>query len=492
MTRRLFAYLLLPFLLTLGGCRAPQEGALVFAIATAPASLHPLLATDAVSERINALLYRPLVEFDAQEHPVAGLVRWRMLDPRHYELQLAPVSTHFSDGTPVTLADIRATLRQARDLPASPHASTLKNIQSVEQRQAKLLVTLSDPDPRLPEKLHLGVAPARLLKQAGRLARAPLGSGPFVLVRWTRDGGVLLRRRRDGLEIRFAVVPDPTMRALKLLRGEAHLVQNDLPYEMYPVLERDPSIDLQEVPGTTFSYLGFNLLDPVTGDLRVRRAIAHAIDRQAIVQHLFMGHATLAEALLTPDHWATRKGLGGYAHDPDKARALLAQLGYGPGRPLRLSYKTSTDPFRLRVAAVLQAQLRAVGIDLHISSNEWGTFFGDIKAGRFQMYSLSWVGIRSPDIFRHVFHSDSLPPGGANRGRYRSPEVDALIERAGQLPESQARPLYWRIQERIHHDLVYVPLWHENNLLLSRGLDDARPEPDGSYRFLERVSLRDD
>jgi len=488
--RRHFLALLLS--LAVSGCtRAPQPS-IVFAIATPPASLHPLLATDAVSERINELLYRPLVEFDQRGQPVPGVVRWHRHDDRHYALSLASSSAAFNDGKPVTLEDVLQTLLTARDHPASPHASTLRNIRDIRSHGEQLVLRLQQPDPRLPEKLHLGVAPAPRLRADRQLARQPLGSGPFVLLSWNEDGGVLLQRRRDGLKIRFNVVPDPTMRALKLLRGEGDLVQNDLPYEMYPLLQNAEAITLAAVPGTTFSYLGFNLRDPLTGDDRLRAAIAHAIDREAIVRHLFMGHARPSNTLLAPGNWAAHPALPSYPHDPARARALLKAMGYGPDQPLRLSFKTSTDPFRVRVAAVLQAQLKAVGIELAISSNEWGTFFGDIKAGRFQMYSLSWVGIRSTDIFRHVFHSESLPPGGANRGRYHSPAVDRLIDRAGRLNESEALPLYHQIQEHIHRDLVYVPLWHEDNLLLARGLAGVIPQADGSYRFLEQVSLRDD
>ncbi len=484
------AFLGLP-LLALGGCarRAGAESELVFAVAHAPASLHPLLATSAVSERINALLYRPLVVFDAAERPRPGVVAWTQEAPDRYRLRLMPDQPPFADGRPLTLDDVAATLELARDHPASPHASTLKHFAALERSGDALLLRLSRPDPRLPERLHLGVAPADRLHAGDDLAREPLGSGAFRFLGWRDDGGVVLARRRDGLRVRFAVVADPTMRALKLMHDEAQLLQNDLPYEMYPVLARERGIVLHEAPGTTFSYLGFNLEDPVTGDHRVRQAIAHAIDRAAIVRHLFQGHARLADTLLAPGHWAAHPGLPSWAHDPARARRLLAELGHGPQRPLEIEYKTSTDPFRRRVAAVFQAQLRPVGIALRIRSHEWGTFFGDIKAGRFQMYSLSWVGIRSPDIFRHVFHSASLPPGGANRGRYRSAEVDALIERAERLPREAAVPLYHRLQARIHRDLVYVPLWHENNLLLSRGLEGAMPRRDGAYTFLEQVSL---
>ena len=193
--------------------------------------------------------------------------------------------------------------------------------------------------------------------------------------------------------------------------------------------------------------------------------------------------------MLHPQHWAANPDLEPYAYDPARARALLAEAGYGPQQPLQLSYKTSTDPFRLRIAAALQAQLAEVGIELSIASYEWGTFFADIKAGRFQLYSLSWVGIRSPDIFRYVFHSDSLPPQGANRGRYINSDVDAWIEQADALPPAEARPLFAQIQQQLHQDLVYVPLWHEDNLLLSRNVEALQPLRNGSYAFLKQVSF---
>lgn len=491
--RRLLAGLLSFAMLFAGGCEAPPEDALVFAIATAPASLHPLLATDAVSERINALLYRPLVDFDAHQQPIPGEVDWQKLSDRRYRLRLRPQLQPFSDGKKPTLQDVQATLNAVLSNPASPHAATLSHVSGLSMTgDGALEVRLSRPDPRFVEKLHLGLVPAAALENPKSLARQPLGNGPFGLVRRDAQQNLLLVRHADGQLLRFEVVPDPTMRALKLMRGEAQLLQNDLPYEMYALLAARPDVQLHESLGTTFSYLGFNLEDPLSGDLRVRQAIAHAVDRDAIIEYLFQGHARSANTLLYPGHWAAHPQLPDYAYDPQRARALLSELGYTREDPLHLSYKTSTDPFRLRVAAALQAQLAEVGIELQINSYEWGTFFADIKAGRFQLYSLSWVGIRSPDIFRYVYHSESLPPEGANRGRYRSADADRLIEAADQLPAQQAALLYRQLQAQIHRDLVYVPLWHENNLLLSRGVETPPPRNDGGYQFLEQVSLAHD
>ena len=129
------------------------------------------------------------------------------------------------------------------------------------------------------------------------------------------------------------------------------------------------------------------------------------------------------------------------------------------------------------------------GFDVEVQSNDWGTFYGDVKAGRFQMYSLAWVGIKMPDIFRYVFHSDSIPPGGANRGRLRDPMIDQLIERAERAPtlEGQAR-LYRELQHRVHTALPYVPLWYEDNVRVSRpGVEGYRLNTDGNYDGLKAV-----
>ena len=457
-----------------------------FAISSAPNSLHPILASDASSERINALIYEPIIELDENDRPISGLADITQHDAQHYTLVLSSMQHRFSNNADVSLLDIEASLNLARHHPRSPQAQTLSNIASIETTEQSILISLKKPDYRFAEKLHISVAPKDMLLEDETLAQRPIGSGAFIWITTQGDGGVTLRHRRLAEEIRFVVNKDPTMRVLKLLKGEASILQNDLPHEMYRLLKDDPNIQVAQTPGTTFSYLGFNMADPILKHDEIRQAIAYAINRQDIVKHLFQGNAKLANTLLAPGHWAAHSDLPAYEYRPDKAKHLLATLGFSKDKPLELSYKTSTDPFRLRIAAVFQQQLREVGIHLKIQSYEWGSFFGDIKAGRFQLYSLSWVGIRSPDVFRYVYHSDSLPPSGANRGRYVSAEIDQLIEQAEELPLEKSLPLYRKIQEKIHHDLVYVPLWHEDQIVASRR-GDLKPNKHGSYQYLEQA-----
>lgn len=483
--------LLLGLTLLNTACSSPEAPSVVFAVATSPSVLDPRLAGDAASERVNALLFDRLVELDASGTPQPGMATWEMLSPRHYRVQLRPRRRTFWDGRLPTATDVAATYRSLLQ-PAlgSPHAGTLSAIERIEVIDDDVVeFHLGRADPRFPGRLGIGIMPAGRVAD-GDFSRRPMGSGRFGFAAWRDDGGLLITRRRDQQAVALVPVPDPTMRVLKLLRGEAQLLQNDLPAELYRYLAGAPGIEMATGAGTTFAYLGFNFDDPLTGRREIREAIAHAIDRDAIIKYLFAGLAKRAESVLQPRHWAGLAVTEPYRHDPARARELLREAGFGPGRRLTISYKTSTDPFRLRIASVFQSQLAEVGIDLEIASHDWGTFFGDIKAGRFQMYSLAWVGVNSADILRYAFHSRSLPPDGANRGRYANPHVDALIDRAEQAPAAEAIGLYRRVQQQVHRDLVYVPLWYESNVAASRGVDGYSPGDDGNYLALDVMGLK--
>ena len=318
----------------------------------------------------------------------------------------------------------------------------------------------------------------------------PVGSGAFAVDGAPTDTRLTLRRRADGQRIDFITVRDATVRALKILHGEIDLLQGSMTPELVDWLDTHDGISAVHRPGTTFTYLGFNLRDPVLADPRLRRAIAHAIDRTALTRHMFGGRARLAQALFGSDHWAGDPGLTPIAYEPETARALLAELGYSKAAPLTLTYKTSADHFRLRVATTIQSQLADVGIDVRIASYDWGTFYADIKAGRFQMYSLSWVGLKQPDIFRYVFHSGSVPPAGANRGRYSAPDVDAMIEAAEATADLGERAgWYARLHRRLLEDLPYVPLWYEDNIVIMRGsIAGYDTTIDGHYDALRHVT----
>lgn len=441
-----------------------------FGLATGPVTLDPRFATDGTSARINRLLYARLVEFDDALRPVAALATWKVISPTHYRFYLRPDRETFADGTIVTATDVKATYDAVRlGTPTSPHAGGLKGIAQVEVIDEQTVdFKLNAIDTLFPGKLVVGILPAIHLDTRA-FNRQPMGSGPFMFERWPEEGRLVLRRRADGQVVEFVTVKDPNTRVLKLLNKEVDLLQGDLSPEMVRWLEGNRALAVQRTRGTKFAYLGFNLEDPIVGDVRVRRAIGHAIDRNEIIKYVMGQSARLAGGILPSTHWAGLADSDGIAFDLERAQALLREAGYAPGHGPSIVYTTSAAPFRIRLATIIQAQLTRAGFDVSVRSNDWGTFYGDVKAGRFQMYSLAWVGIKMPDIFRYVFHSSAVPPKGANRGRFRSDVADGLIEDAESSPDLAGQARYYReLQAHVLEALPYVPLWYEDTVQVAR------------------------
>ena len=213
--------------------------------------------------------------------------------------------------------------------------------------------------------------------------------------------------------VRFSVVPDAITQSLELEKGSGDVAVNSLPMDSLPVLAKQPNLQLEETGGTEIQYLGFNLRDPVLQDIRVRQAIAFAIDRQLIINTLLLGHAHPASSLLPESHWAWTGDVAQYNFDSARAARLLDEAGLKPGVGgirFHLTMKTSNDEGTRLLAAVLQQQLAAVGIALDIRSYEFATFYSDVMRGAFQIYSMRWIGIQQPDIFSFAFATANFSP----------------------------------------------------------------------------------
>lgn len=476
----------------LAGCAEPQSGAIRLGLATAPITLDPRYATDATSYRVSRLLYASLVDFDDDYRFVPALATWEQRSATEWVFTLGDHGRRFHDGKRLMAADVKATYESVLDRRlGSPHRGSLAMIAGIRvEGPDRVIFELSRPDAVFPGRLVIGILPQRLIEQDHPFAQQPVGSGPYRLLGWPAPGRLLLERE-DGQIAEIIRVGDFTVRALKLARGELDIIQGDLPEEIVGWLDHQPGVSVQKKPGNTFAYLGFNLDDPITGDIAVRRSIAQAVDRQAIISQVLNGSARPATGILPPDHWA-----GSLAeaprYDPEAARRLLAERGYGPDRPLHISLKTSTNPQRTRIATILQHQLKQAYIDVDVLTHEWGTFYGDIKTGRFQMYSLAWVGLKLPDIFRYAFHSDSLPPDGANRGRLIDTRVDALIDAAEAADTMQQQATVFReLQDYLQEVLPYVPLWYEDHVAVIRdGVEGYVLRGDGTYDGLLEARKR--
>jgi peptide/nickel transport system substrate-binding protein len=397
------------------------------------------------------------------------------LDPRTVDITLRD-DARFSDGLPVTAADVAWTYGTvlADDSKSLHHKGFTERYARVEARGAKLVrFHLKQPLATLGSDLDFGI-----LSPSGR------GAGPFVLRELTSTHALLDANpyyygpppKTPHVEIQF--VRDAAARLLMLAGGSADLIQNAVRMDLIEEVRDRPRIQIASGPSVILTYLMFNNDDPKLSDVRVRRALALAIDRPAIVAAKFGGHARLATGLLPEMHWAYSGDLPHHDFDPVRARALLDEAGYrdpdgaGPLPRMSLVYKTSSDAFRIAVARVIAAQLSQVGIDVEVRSFEFGTFFADIKKGSYQIASMQSAELNEPDYYYFYFHSGRIPspanPDGGNRWRYRSPELDRLVEAGRQeLDRGKRKAIYADAQKIVATDVPIVALWHEDNVVLS-------------------------
>lgn len=463
-----------------------------FGLAVAPVTLDPRFASDAAAVRINRLIYRGLAKFNDYAQPAPDLATWEKLSPTHYRFVLGASGRTFHNGMPLTTIDVKATFQFILDQKnASPHRDDLKNIKQISIIDDDTIdFWLTQPD-----SLFIGrmaghqILPAPLIAADHPFSKEPIGSGAFRFISW-KEGYLRLQRLEDKQVVVFLEIKDPVVRVLKLAREEVDILQNDLSPELIRWLQKQENIEITTQEGNNFAYIGFNLQDSTTQHLTLRKAIAYAIDREAIIEHLLSNAARRANSILPPSHWAGHPSLPLYPYDPQKAKRLLKQANFE--QPISLVYKTSSNPARLRLAAVIQHQLAQVGINVTIRSYDWGSFFGDIKKGNFQMYSLMWVEIKMPDIFYYVFHSDSTPPHGANRGRFIDPQVDSLLEQAQKAMDLQVQAaLYRQVQEIIWEKLPYVPLWYQDYVLAtSPRISGYELANDGGYEALATTVIK--
>ncbi len=448
-----------------------------FAIAQAPLNLDPRYATDAASERVNRLIYQPLVDFDAASKPLPVLATWRLISPTQYQFTLQSNRAPFHHQTALTALDIKATYDSILRLKDSPHTAEFANIKNIKViNNESVLFELKQADNHFPSKLIIGILPADLIAKNHDFAHYPIGNGALKFVRW--DNKLVLERVKDNQPIILTEVKDPTVRVLKLLRGEADLIQGDLPPELVKHLQNQPEITVKTTIGANFSYLGLNMQDATLQNIKVRQAIAHAVDREAIIRQVMVQQSRVASVILPPEHYTNaNSNLATDDYNPEKAKQLLREAGIK--LPLKLIYKTSTDAQRLRFATILQAQMAQAGIDLQIKSLDWGTFFADVKQGNFQLFGLTWVGIKTPEIYAKAFGSKNFPPNGFNRGKYADKTLDSLLAKED-WPAATAR---------IHQQLPYIPLWYEGQFAAMRNdIQHYAPKSDGNWDDLTNIS----
>jgi peptide/nickel transport system substrate-binding protein len=495
------ALALTAFLLSCSSKADPNT--LVMVIESSPTNLDPRVGVDAQSERIDNLIFDDLLSRGENLDVAPGLAeRWEIPNPLTYVFHLHH-GVRFHDGRALTSRDVKWTFDSLlQGKVRSTKAGVYRFVDRIDAPEDDTVIFhMKEPSATLLWNLSDGAIGIVPYGSGNEATARPIGSGPFRFVSAETDKEVIVERNDNYwgdkaklARVRFAVVPDATTRALELRKGSGDATINALTPDTVSALERDPALAVERAPGTVLAYLGFNLRDPILKDVRVRQAIAYALDRRPMIEYLWRGEAQPARSILPPQSWAYDGNVPPYDHNPEKARRLLDAAGYTLTNGVRfhIAMKTSTDENTRLMVAVMQQQLREVGIALDIRSFEFATFFADVTHGAFQMYGLRWIGgNEDPDIFEYAFHSAKFPPNGANRGFYSDPRIDALIDQARrEVDPSLRKPIYAEIQLILADELPYINLWYLDNVLVhNRRVTNLKLNPAGNYDFLRTAEL---
>lgn len=508
-------FFLLALLLALGvgGCDSEstiETPAFVVLLDSSPKGLDPRFATSDASAKLVGLLHAGLVSTDTNSgEPKLDLAA--SIDqpsPVRYEVRLRE-DIYFHDGEPVTTADVKYTFMQlGSDLVNSPYAGTTKRIKSFDViDQHRFVITLKKPFAAFISDLSMGIVPAHRCAGHASCPGKVIGAGPYKFVRNEADKLYLFDSfdnyyaGKPALNhILFKVVEDDNTRLLAMLGKSADLVQNAVAPLMLPVLKKSERLRVKTAPSFKYTYLAFNLEHPVLKNLKVRQAIAHGIDRQAIIEYKFEGLARLSTGMLSPGHWAYEGDVEAFDYDVDLAKRLLDEAGYpdpdgdGPLPRFKLNFKVSASKFRKSLVQLMAHQLARIGIDVTVRSYEWGTFYSDIKSRNFEMTTMQWPSVLDPGLYSWIFHSRNIPSAenrsaGANRGAYANARVDELLDRGEvEVDREKRKAIYSEVQKILAADLPYVSLWHEDNIAVtSADTRDYFMTPNARFEGLKKT-----
>lgn len=353
----------------------------------------------------------------------------------------------------------------------------IKSVEKVDDRTVK--VTLNGPDATFLPLMSQDFASILSAEYADKMMQAgtpeqvdlkPVGTGPFQLVAYQKDAVIRYKAHPDYWEgkapldnLVFAITPDASVRWQKLKAGECHVTLQPNPADI-PAMKEDPNVNLLQREGLNVGYLGFNVERKPLDDKRVRQALTRAINKQAIIDAVYQGAGVAAKNPMPPTVWGYNKDIEDTPYDPDGAKRLLAEAGHGQGFKTTLWAMPVTRPYNpnaRRMAELVQADWRAVGVEAEIVSFEWGEYLKRTQAGEQDAFMLGWTAdIADPDNFLGVLLGcDAV--GNTNRARWCHKEYDDLIKQAKRITDTAERSkLYAKAQEIFKEEAPWVTVAH--------------------------------
>ncbi len=433
-----------------------------------PSRINPILATDAGSAEIANYIFNGLVKYDKDGQNIIG----DLAEKFYFEDNVTLIfelkdGVKWQDGAPFTAHDVLFTYELINsEQVVSPYTSTFRMVKSVEVLdELRLKVTYKEPYFKALELWMSGVLPHHLLKDEKNIMSSafnthPVGTGPYRLTKLEFSKNIELSANDDYFEHRpkidqiiYHVIPDANTRFLMLKTQkidvgslEAMQIERQVEasfFDNYKVIEEIAH---------AYVYLGMNLRREKFQDSRVREALSLAVNREELVDILFMGHGQVCTGPFLPGGPAFNTSVIAPSQNITQAKKLLKEAGYDENNPLRFEIATSnSNSIRPYAAQILQHQLAQVGVEVKLRVMEWQAFLNTVVFPKdFDTVLLGWSLSLSPDPYL-LWHSDSDKEGGFNFIGYRNENVDALIEKMQGTIERQALA---KIQQQIFADVV--------------------------------------
>jgi peptide/nickel transport system substrate-binding protein len=459
MFKRLAAIVMALMVVTAAAAQ-PYRDSVTIDLPNDAATLDPHLQWDTDSYAIYRNIFDNLVTRDVSGKIVPQIAEsWRQVDDTTLSFKIRS-GVRFHDGSPLTSEDVAYSIRRIID-PAlrSPQLSQFDQIASAEATDATTVVLKTKaPYPALMAQLvKLSIVPKAVVERIGAQAfnLQPVGSGPYKLRAWQRGVGVTLdavpdywRGRPPFDTASFRVVPDVATRIADLQTGRADIVRQLGPDEAVRI-KADAKLQVLAAPTERIGYMFINAVSGPTQDVRVRRAIAHAIDRKTLIEALLQGYGKEVDVVLTPANFGYIEGIGGNAFDPARAKALLREAN---AVNAQLSFLTS-PAYDRRLVEALQQMLQEVGFRVDIQTMDHPTFLrrrqgrpdeaGSISLGRWSCACQDADGVIFP-----LFRSGSI------WAKYANADFDKQVDAARATLDEAMRLTHYRRAFEILRDEV--------------------------------------
>ncbi len=490
---RLAALLLVLAGLVGGAAGAPPRDAIVIGLVAEPVTMDPPQITDLNSARVTKRIFEGLVGQELGSYKlVPGLAQsWDISrDGLTYTFRLRPNVT-FHDGTPFNAEAVKFVFeRQLND--KGPYYATgtypyvkgfLGNVAGVEVLDASTVqIKLKAPlTPFLQYLAHQSLftfSPESLKKWGKDVVKHPVGTGPFKLETWEPGVKVVLARNEQywggAPKIRQAIyvpIVEAQARLVALKTGDIDLTM-DVPPDSLDELRRDPSLVVAESNSSAVWYVTLNTRHPILKDRRVRQALNHAVNKEAIIRDILRGTAIVSRGPISPVYGPYyEENTARYPHDLEKARALLKDAGYAGGFELGFLVPESGSGMQspVEMATVIQANLTQIGVRAKIQTMEWGAYLRKYLEQP-DMAEMSWnPSIGDPDHMMYMLLSSDRFPPAFNSGYYQNDRVDDLLRRARTTIDEKARvPLYREAQKLVVEDAPWIFVDHGKQVIVHR------------------------